>query len=118
LLLTSEEGANLNLTTHFEVFAQNCDDSDKFDKDEGNNSKTVKLMVDTFDASEPRQSRIFSLRDEEDRFVLEEDEEPIIIDEYDTGKLIGVVSACSPDFGKSNGSIARITTESITVYDK
>lgn len=41
-----------------------------------------------------------------------------MIDEYDTGKLIGVVSACSPDYGKMNGSIARITDESITVYDK
>jgi hypothetical protein len=40
-----------------------------------------------------------------------------MIDEYDTGKLIGVVSACSPDFGKMSGSIARVTTESITVYD-
>ncbi len=75
-------------------------------------------MVDTFDASEPRTSRIFSLKDEEDGFVLKEDQEQIIIDEYDRGKLIGVVSACSPDFGKSTGSIARITTESITVYDK
>ena len=45
------------------------------------------------------------------------DENEIMIDEYDTGKLIGVVSACSSDFGKMNGSIARITTESITVYD-
>jgi hypothetical protein len=73
LLLNSADGANLNLTTHFEVFAQNCDDDEKFDKDEGNNSKTVKLMVDTFDASEPRISRIFSLKDEKNGFVLEED---------------------------------------------
>jgi hypothetical protein len=30
-------------------------------------------MVDTFDASEPRISRIFSLKDEKNGFVLEED---------------------------------------------
>jgi hypothetical protein len=60
---------------------------------------------------------MYTLKSDKSGFRLEKDEIDLVIDECDTGKLIGVVSACNPDFGKMNGSIARVTTESITVYD-
>jgi len=37
-------------------------------------------------------------------------------EDFDKGKLVGVVSAWSKEYGKSKGFIARITSETICVY--
>jgi hypothetical protein len=60
---------------------------------------------------------MYTLKSDKGGFRLEKDKIDLVIDEYDTGKLIGVVTALNPD-SKMKGSIARVTTESITFYDQ
>jgi hypothetical protein len=60
---------------------------------------------------------MYTLKSDEGRLRLEKDEIDLVIDESDTGKLIGVVTALNPD-SKMKGSIARVTSESITFYDQ